>query len=238
MGSPENEAGRFDNEGPLHRVRLTRGFWLAEVPCTQRLWAALRADNPSRFVDPDRPVERVTWHGVQAFLGDLGAAVPGLEPRLPTEAEWEYACRAGTTESTYAGPMVIRGANDAPVLDAIAWYGGNSGGDYELEEAHDARGWPARAYPDPRAGTRKVASKAPNTWGLFDTLGNVLEWCADGRRDYGPDAVRDPVGPEDGRVFRGGAWSAHARNVRAASRDGIDPTFADDYLGFRLARSS
>ena len=115
MGSPEREAGRWGDEGPQHEVTLSRGFWLADTPCTQVLWDAVMRSNPSRFVAPDRPVECVSWEDCQGFLGQLNELVPGLGARLPGEAEWEYACRAGTTGPTWGGK-----------LGDIAWYRENS----------------------------------------------------------------------------------------------------------------
>ena len=115
MGSPENEEGRFVDEGPRHRVTLTSGFWMADAPCTQALYEAVVGTNPSRFIGPDRPVERVSWKDAQAFLAKLNERVPGIPFSLPTEAQWEYACRAGTTSARYGGD-----------LDTIAWYSANA----------------------------------------------------------------------------------------------------------------
>jgi formylglycine-generating enzyme required for sulfatase activity len=237
MGSPEGEAGRFEWEGPQHEVMLTEGYWLADTPCTQALWQEVMGGNPSRFRSPKRPVERVSWDDVQELFGKLNERVPGLEARLPTEAQWEYACRAGTTTATWAGDLRIRGENDAPLLDDIAWYGGNSGVGYELANGYDSSGWPNKQYPHARAGTRAVGLKRPNPWGLYDMLGNVYEWCADMRRDYRAAAERDPVvtvGP--GRVIRGGSWRGYALVVRAANRLWGGPGHRLGYLGFRLAR--
>ena len=239
MGSPKEEQGRLDREGPQHVVTLTRGFWLADTPCTQALWMAVMDDNPSRFQSPDRPVEQVSWHDCQSFLKKLGKRVPALEPRLPTEAEWEYACRADTTESSYAGEVEILGANNAPLLDEIAWYGGNSGVGFELENGDDSSGWPQKQHPHTRAGTHPVAQKRVNPWGLYDMLGNVWEWCAGDMRDYAIAAEVDPAGgPTDGqhRVVRGGSWNCDARFVRAAYRFWYEPDFRIDFRGFRLAR--
>jgi formylglycine-generating enzyme required for sulfatase activity len=130
MGSPEDEEGRWDDEGPRHEVTLSSGFWLAEMPCTQALWETVTGENPSRFQSPARPVELVSFEDIERFLGGLEERVPGLAPRLPSEAEWEYACRAGTTSSRYDED-----------LDAIAWHSGNSGG-----ETHDVGGKLANAW--------------------------------------------------------------------------------------------
>jgi formylglycine-generating enzyme required for sulfatase activity len=147
MGSPAGEAGRWDDrEGPQHEVHIRRGLWLAETPVTQALWVAVMGTNPSRFVSPDRPVEQVSWDDCQGFIEKLNGLVPGLDARLPTEAEWEYACRADTTTATWMGDLDIRGDNDAPLLDGIAWYGGNSGQGFELADGHDSTKWPSKQY--------------------------------------------------------------------------------------------
>ncbi len=240
MGSPEDEKGRFDDEGPQHEVTLTEGFWLGEVPCTQALWEAVMGENPSRFQSPQRPVETVSWEACQKFLERLEAQVPGFSGRLPTEAEWEYACRAGTEQATWAGDLEIRGENDALRLDVIAWYGGNSGVDFDLEAGVDSAGWPKKQHPHTRAGTRVVGLKRPNPWGLYDMLGNVYEWCSD-RWDYtsGYPGYRrvDPEGVDGAlRVFRGGSWRSDARYVRAAYRYALVPGERYVDLGFRLSR--
>jgi len=238
MGSPDTEAGRWDGEGPQHDVTLTKGYWLAETPCTQALWHAVMGENPSRFVSPLRPVEGVSWDDVHRFLAVLNERVEGLGARLPTEAEWEYACRAGTTTSTYAGELEILATCNAPRLHDIAWYSGNSGVGFDLNDGHDSSGWPEKQFDHDHAGTREVGGKRPNPWGLYDVLGNVFEWCADAAfRPYGHAAVIDPFhagGPY--RVFRGGSWSSRARSVRAAHRRGSEPGYRIVYLGFRLAR--
>jgi formylglycine-generating enzyme required for sulfatase activity len=238
MGSPEDEVGRSEGESPQHEVTLTRGFWLGEVPCTQALWHAVTGGNPSEFQSPDRPVERVSWEQCREFLEALNGRMPGLEARLPTEAEWEHACRAGTETSTYAGELEILGANDAPLLDEIAWYGGNSGHGFDLEKGWDSSGWSEKQYPHDKAGTRTVGLKKPNRWGLYDVLGNVWEWCSDWYGPYAPEPVLDPRGPSEGsrRVVRGGSWFHVARLVRCAYRNANGPGFRDDNFGFRLAR--
>ena len=238
MGSPENEVGRYDRE-TQHRVTLTQGFWLFDTPVTQRLWEAVMRDNPSRFKSPDRPVESVSWEECRAFIDTLNGQMRGLGLGLPTEAQWEYACRAGTTKATYAGDLDLLGDNNAPVLDDIAWYGGNSGVDFELENGYNSSSWPEKQYEHSRAGTHPIAEKKANPWGLYDMLGNVREWCADRwARDLGSEPVVDPIGPEEGadRVFRGGSWYDDARHVRAAYRYDYVPGNRDDNLGFRCAR--
>lgn len=242
MGSPENETGRYDNEGPQHRVKITRGFWLGDTPVTQALWQAVMGNNPSEFKSPDRPVEQVSWDDCQVFLVRVNALVPGLDARLPTEAEWEYACRGGTTGATWAGELDLRGENNAPVLDAIAWYGGNSGQGFELDDGYDSIDWPERQYPHMRAGTRPVRGRRANPYGLYDMLGNVYQWCADWYDVYNATSTGsrmiDPCGPESGssRVYRGGSWFSDARGVRAANRLADDPGDRNSHLGFRLAR--
>ncbi|MCB1035991.1 MAG: SUMF1/EgtB/PvdO family nonheme iron enzyme, partial [Acidobacteria bacterium] len=238
MGSPENEAGRWEDEGPRHRVLLTRGFWLGETPCVQALWEAVMGSNPSRFRSPDRPVEQVSWEDCQEFLSRLEEKGAPLRFRLPTEAEWEFACRAGSETATWRGDLEILGDNNAPLLDDIAWYGGNSGVGFDLEEGTDSSGWKDKQVPHERAGSQPVGLKAPNPWGLYDMLGNVWEWCEDTKADYPREHVEDPLSSEEGpfRVFRGGSWDSYARYVRAAYRNGLEPGYRFDYLGFRLAR--
>ena len=123
MGSPEEETqglatadqeqAWFDHEHPQHEVYMSQGFWLFDTPCTQALWTAVMGDNPSRFQSPDRPVEQVSWDDVQEFLHRINARVPGLELVLPTEAQWEHACRAGTDTALYTGPIDILGERNA-----------------------------------------------------------------------------------------------------------------------------
>ncbi len=216
MGSPADEPGRYENEGPVHEVTISQGFWLFETPCTQALWRAVMGENPSRFQFPDRPVEDVSWGGVQGFMARINGLVPGLSLTLPTEAQWEYACRAGTQTARYTGPIDIEEDDEAPALDSVAWYDGNSGGE-----------------------THPVGLKAPNAWGLYDMLGNVWEWCADGRRDYGSVPETDPIGATEfaaERSLRGGSWFDTARFVRAAYRDWAPPDGWNALIGFRCAQ--
>ena len=249
MGSPETEAGRWEDEGPRHEVVLTRGFWLAETPCTQALWQEVTGENPSFFRSPERPVEKVSWQDCRAFCGRLNEKVPGLQARLPTEAEWEYACRAGTQTATYIGEVEILGQRDAPAVDAIAWYAGNSGVGFDLEDGHDSSDWSEKQHPHRVAGSHPVARKAANAWGLFDMLGNVWEWCedaTDSRSDSGELEPYDDAEPSEDpvrrrgsqRVLRGGSWDGLARGVRCAARGASAPTNHGFVLGFRLARST
>jgi len=244
MGSPEDEPGRWEDEGPRHQVTIGDGFWLFDTPCTQALWTAVMGANPSRFQSPGRPVEQVNWEDVRGFLDRLNGLVPGLDLTLPTEAQWEYACRAGTDSALYSGPIEIRGDMDAPALHPIAWYGGNSGVDYDLAEGEDSTtGWwegKQKQYEHTRAGTREVKGKAPNAWGLYDCLGNVFEWVADHWHDDYSGAPTDGSAWLDAagavRVVRGGSWDDFARFCRCAYRSRRAPADRYDFLGFRCAR--
>jgi formylglycine-generating enzyme required for sulfatase activity len=240
MGSPNNEPGRFGNESPRHVVTIAQEFWLFDTPCTQALWQAVMGDNPSRFKSPTRPVERVSFEDAQRFLTEINKRVPGLDLTLPSEARWEYACRAGEDTATYAGPIEILGWHNAPVLDKIAWYGGNSGIGFELDDGFDSSGMPEKQYNHRKAGTHPVKGKAPNAWGVYDMLGNVWEWCEDRWHDSYNNAPVDGSAWLSGRaaerVFRGGCWCGEARGARAARRYWSDPDDGSDTLGFRCVR--
>ncbi len=238
MGSPETEDGRFGDEGPVHEVSLTQGFWLANTPCTQALWEAVMGQNPSLFLSPQRPVDRVSWEDCQRFIKRLNQRIAGLDLRLPSEAEWEYSCRAGTTTATWQGDLEILGQNNAPRLHALAWYGGNSGLEYDLEFGLDSSNWPGKQHPHLEAGSREVAQKIANPWGLYDMLGNVDEWCRDGRRWYTEDPATDPEGSSERTWYaiRGGSWLSDADQVRAAYRYKYDASYRYIFLGFRLSQ--
>jgi len=198
--------------------------------------------NPSLFQSPDRPVERVSFDDARRFVRRLNGLKPGLAMTLPSEAQWEYACRAGTTAASYAGPVAILGQHNAPVLDAIAWYRGNCGQEFELDNGYDISGSAEKQYQDTRGGTHPVALKQPNAWGLHDMLGNVWEWCVDEWHNTHVDVPLDGRardsggGGAAGRVVRGGSWDGRARNVRAACRSRIVPSRRDGNIGFRCAR--
>jgi formylglycine-generating enzyme required for sulfatase activity len=212
MGSPPSELGRSQDEGPQHEVTLTQGYWLGATPVTQALWLAVMGNNPSWLVHGDYPVAEVTWDECLRFVGGVNERLEGFETRLPTEAEWERACRGGRRGATWVGELSER--KRAPQLEAIGWYGGNSDGE---------------AQP--------VGRKEPNPFGLHDLLGNVWEWCADGKRLYRAAPVTDPAqaGRGELRVVRGGSWDDYAMLVRAASRREFPRDHRDVRVGFRLA---
>ena len=211
MGSLDSEFGRVSDEGPLHEVIFSRGFWLGKYEVTQGQWEAVMGYNPSRFKGTDRPVENVSWEAVQQFIGALNQAEGRAIYRLPTEAEWEYACRAGTTTRYSFG-------NDERELGEYAWYAANSGG-----------------------STQDVGLKKPNAWGLYDMHGNVWEWSHHWYGDYAAESQTDPTGPAMGslRVTRGGCWSiADAWRFRSAYRSKVAPAEHYANLGFRLMRKA
>lgn len=229
MGSPENEVGRFDNE-VQHQVKITNGFWLGDTPVTQALWEVVMGANPSFFNGLDNPVEMVTWHECQDFIARLNKRIDGLEARLPTEEEWEYACRAGTKTATWAGNYEQVDGHFVLWLDHIAWYMGNS--------TYDEVEWASKNDQRFRQGTHAVKRKSPNPWGLYDILGNVYEYCADRQLEYQVKmgARENNKIESDLRNIRGGSWRSLARYVRAANR--AEDVAQNNDLGFRLARSA
>ncbi len=217
-GSPATEPERFNDERQ-HQVRLAKGFWMGETQVIQGLWQAVMGNNPSHFKNcgSDCPVECMSWDDCQKFIECLNVMVPGGGFRLPTEAEWEYAARAGTTTPFHTGNC----------LDTDQ---ANYEGRYPLS------GCPEGEY---RGRTVKVASFAPNAWGLYDMHGNVWEWIQDRYGDYPSDSVEDPTGPLQGasRVLRGGSWYHYARICRSAYRSSSTPDYSFANLGLRLART-
>ncbi|MBI4664018.1 MAG: formylglycine-generating enzyme family protein [Verrucomicrobia bacterium] len=217
MGSPPEEADHDWNEEPLTRVELKFGFWMGKFEVTQREYERVMGSNPSWHKGDDkRPVEQVSWADAVAYCARLtqteaaaGRLPHGYAYRLPTEAEFEYACRAGTTTRFSYG--------DDPgysLLGDFAWYSANSGN-----------------APHP------VGQKKPNPLGLHDIYGNVWEWCLDWYRDaYPGGTVVNPSGPVAGiaRVFRGGGWDYKAASCRSAYRNYVLPSRRTNYIGFRV----
>jgi formylglycine-generating enzyme required for sulfatase activity len=221
MGTSKEEKESFSDERPQHEVELTQGFWLGETQVTQALWETVTGENPSHFRGATRPVERVSWDEIQErFFPALSERCGASGWRLPTEAEWERACRADTDGPNYGDAITALNGGRVPELGDLAWYDENSGNE-----------------------THPVGEKLPNPWGLYDTLGNVWEWCEDRFGNYAAEAVRDPAGPASGsgsaRVLRGGSWDDDARDARAACRGRYAPAARDEFIGsdgFRLAR--
>ena len=237
MGSDSNLA--YDDERPVTRVRIRSAFWMGKYEVTQQQWKAVMGTNPSRFENcgPDCPVEWVSWDDVQGFVQRLNAMEGTARYRLPTEAEWEYAARAGTSTDTPAGNLQILGERNAPPLDGIAWYGGNSGVDYA--GAWNCLDWEETRYLSSRCGPHPVGEKDPNAFGLHDMLGNVQEWVRDWYGEYPAESLTDPNGPARGssRVFRGCGWFSSARHCRSSLRDQRSPRTRNLNLGFRLLRT-
>ncbi len=220
LGSPTNEVGRSLDEGPQTTVTISHGFWMGAHEVTQGEYLGVVGSNPSQFTgDLARPVESVSWLDATNYCALLtaqqiaaGIIPPGSRYRLPTEAEWEYAARAGTsTRFSYGDDP------NATSLINHAWYAANSG---------------ARTHP--------VEQKAPNTWGLYDMAGNVWEWCLDWQGPYPGGFVSDPQGPVSNpigaKIIRGGAWDEFESNCRSAKRMGfgVSPFLTDFILGFRV----
>ena len=216
MGSPETELARVDNREQQHPVQITAGFWLADTACTQALWQAVMAENPSKFKGPQRPVEMISWDDSQQFLLQLNEQFENLLARLPTEAEWEYACRAGTQGPFSFGDNIT---SEQVNYDGNYPYGGGEKGDYRQE-------------------TVAVKSMPANPWGLYEMHGNVWEWCADWYQEkYQQDNTINPTGPKAGqsRVLRGGSWLRLGEHARSANRSYSTPDLRDNNFGFRLA---
>ena len=208
MGSPANETGRYNDEGPIHHVTISEAFYLGKYEVTQKQWHEVMEDNPSYFKGDDLPVENVSWDDVQEFIKKLNEKESTDKFRLPSEAEWEYAARAGTTTRYSFG-------DDDSNLGKYAWYSKNS---------------------DDK--THPVGKKGANPWGLYDVHGNVWEWVQDEWHNTYDGAPSDGSAWEDGvsvgRVDRGGGWLYDARGCRSASRDHDVLGLCSRILGFRL----
>ncbi|WP_175517920.1 formylglycine-generating enzyme family protein [Thiothrix caldifontis] len=212
MGSPEYEVGRgrYENQ---HPVILSKGYWMADTACTQFLWEDVMGNNPSRFVNENNPVENISWHDVNIFLREINFKYPDLKPRLPTEAEWENACRAGVSSAfSFEGELSLEKVNYSGVWD-------DSGFDIKAIQK-----------------TIEVKSYSPNTWGLYEMHGNVWEWCQDWYGDYPVDSISNPEGSASGkyRVLRGGSWGDSGMYCRSATREFDDPSDGNDRFSFRL----
>lgn len=199
----EQEDEAWDNEKPVHSVTLSI-YYIGKTEVTQALWQAVMG--PSNFKGADLPVENVSWDDCQEFIQKLNS-LTGRNFRLPTEAEWEFACRGGNNSRGYK----YSGSNN---LGSVAWYDDNSGNK-----------------------THSVATKSPNELGIYDMSGNVWEWCSDWYGDYSSDAQTNPKGPVSGsrRVRRGGCWFGYVGGCRSSYRGGDDPAFRVIILGLRLA---
>jgi formylglycine-generating enzyme required for sulfatase activity len=222
MGSPANEPGRGADEGPQTRVTFSNGFWISETEVSKAQWQAILGRDPyiesPPYWFPEDPVDSVSW---DTIMGAQSSGRPNPQPgsimarlgtlinhdvTLPSEAQWEYACRAGTSTQFSFG-------DNASLLIESAWFIQNAG----------------RAL-------RPVAQKAPNAWGIYDMHGNVWEWCLDWHGEYSGGSVSDYSGPRSGksRVFRGGSWIRPAVDCRSASRSFAGPTYQNNDLGFRV----
>lgn len=235
MGSPEDERGRYSEEWLPHAVTLTQEFYLGKHEVTQAQWEAVMGSNPSidnpaaqsegtLRVGDDYPVDFVSWDECQSFVEQLNSLGQGTF-RLPTEAEWEYACRAGTqTRFSFGDALVCsdQGIDFCSIMDEYMWWSGNN------------------TYSGNMDGMKPVGMKLPNSWGLHDMHGNVREWCSDWREPYPSSSQVDPQGPTSGRirVERGGAFrlGGRTRDCRSAKRFGNTPDRGYSNIGFRLVR--
>ncbi len=203
------------NEKPVHRVTITKGFWMAQTEVTQTQWKAVMGTTPSQFKGPNRPVESVSWNDCQNYCKKLTANLKGRATVcLPTEAEWEYACRAGTTTEYHFGDVLNT---------ELANYNGNDS-------------WNGSPKGKFRQQTTDAGSFSANPWGLYDMHGNVFEWCEDSYGTYKADDQSDPRGPPNAgdRVLRGGSWKLNPNSCRAATRYIFAPGNAYNDFGFRV----
>ena len=238
MGSDE-----YDDEKPKHQVKLQE-FYLGKYPVTQEQYESVMGNNPSNFQDnPKNPVEQVSWEDAQEFCQKLNQ-LTGKKYRLPTEAEWEYACRAGTQTRYYFG-------DDQSLLKEYAWYGDNSGNSFlDTIKMWDADpNWENyyKKLMDNNCKTHPVGEKKLNNWGLYDMSGNVWEWCEDPWHDSYANKPKNIKNNGNTiwsssdisfRVLRGGSWNNNSRNCRSANRNRNNADVRNNNIGFRLAVSA
>ena len=222
MGSSSDEEGRNDNEGPVHKVTFEKPYYLEKYEVTQGQWNAVMGSNPSCFKGDDLPVENVSWNDAQEFIKKLNEMEGTEIYRLPSEAEWEYACRAGTTSSYFFG-------DNASKLGDYAWYNGFITSDERNQNQGEILS---------NESTHQVGQKKPNPWGLYDMYGNVWEFCLDKYHSDYNDATSNGSALEDETssmyVSRGSCWSDSAENCRSARRGSDFPDNRNNILGFRL----
>ena len=214
MGSPDSEKDHQASEGPQHEVTISKPFYMGAYEVTQEQYEQIMGKNPSNFKGPQNPVETVSWDDAVAFCQALSRKT-GRTVRLPTEAEWEYACRAGTTTPFNTGETI---STDQANYDGNYIYGNGRKGEY-------------------RQKTIAVGSFKPNTFGLYDMHGNVWEWCSDWDGSYANANAVDPQGPGSVsyRVLRGGSWNYNPQNWRSAYRVRDDPDYRFSNYGFRVS---
>jgi formylglycine-generating enzyme required for sulfatase activity len=214
MGSPKSEPGHRQEEEELHQVTISRGFWVGQFEVTQAQFETILGDNPSAFKDPQMPVHKVNWHEAMEFcevLTEREKSVNRMPNKwsfnLPSEAQWEYACRADTTTVFHFG-------NEAEELPPYGWFADNSDG-----------------------GPKTIGTKKPNAWGIHDLHGNMGEWCFDWYgKAYPVDGSVDPITEKASafKVFRGGTYTDIPERCRAAHRHRITPETRNPWIGFRV----
>jgi len=234
MGSPETEIKRDEDE-KQHRVTISKPYYIGQTEVTQVQWKHVMGDNPSSFWNcgSDCPVENVAYETCLLFIDKLNKLEETDTYRLPTEAEWEFACRAGTQTPLYSGPLSINAKGVSPELEEVGWYISNNCLEF-------ATRWPKNEYKCISRGTHPVALKKPNPWNLFDMHGNVYEWCMDiyHKNAYDKHAEKDPIYMQEGPgyVVRGGSWTHYPRLARSANRDYFLENKAANYIGLRLVK--